>query len=134
MLFRSLFEYQKDGIKWLYSLYESGVGGILGDEMGLGKTAQLCCHFGSLSRKQRKVRNKNGIFLVVCPATVLQHWLKEFHRWVPAMRCVIMHTISKTGAELQQLAESGKNSENSINTIYQSLPLQYHLNFIYRLI
>ena len=129
-----LFEYQKDGIKWLYSLYESGVGGILGDEMGLGKTAQLCCHFGSLSRKQRKVRNKNGIFLVVCPATVLQHWLKEFHRWVPAMRCVIMHTISKTGAELQQLAESGKNSENSIITIYQSLPLQYHLNFIYRLI
>ena len=102
-----LFEYQKDGIKWLHNLYESGVGGILGDEMGLGKTAQLCCHFGILSRKQRKLRNKNGIFLVVCPATVLQHWLKEFHRWVPAIRCVIMHTISKTGAELQQLAESG---------------------------
>jgi SNF2-related domain len=103
-----LFDYQKEGVQWLYSLYESGVGGILGDEMGLGKTAQLCCHFGSLARKQRKQRKKNGIFLVVCPATVLQHWLKEFHRWVPAVRCVIMHSISKTGAELQQLAESGE--------------------------
>jgi SNF2-related domain len=103
-----LFDYQKEGVQWLYSLYESGVGGILGDEMGLGKTAQLCCHFGSLARKQRKLRKKNGIFLVVCPATVLQHWLKEFHRWVPAVRCVIMHSISKTGAELQQLAESGE--------------------------
>ena len=103
----TLFEYQKEGVRWLFSLYESGVGGILGDEMGLGKTAQLCCHFGSLSRKQRKLRKKNGIFLVVCPATVLQHWLKEFHRWVPAIRCVIMHSISRTGAEVQQLAESG---------------------------
>jgi SNF2 family DNA or RNA helicase len=108
----TLFEYQKEGVRWLFSLYESGVGGILGDEMGLGKTAQLCCHFGSLSRKQRKLRKKNGIFLVVCPATVLQHWLKEFHRWVPAIRCVIMHSISRTGAEVQQLAESG------VSTVY----------------
>ena len=104
---KDLFEYQREGVKWLNSLYESGVGGILGDEMGLGKTAQLCCHFGSLSRKHRKLRGKNGIFLVVCPATVLQHWLKEFHRWVPALRVIIMHSISKTGAEVQQLTESG---------------------------
>lgn len=109
-----LFDYQKEGVQWLYSLFESGVGGILGDEMGLGKTAQLCCHFGSLARKQRKVRRKNGVFLVVCPATVLQHWLKEFHRWVPAIRCVIMHSISKTGAELQQLAESGERQKPSM--------------------
>ena len=119
----TLFEYQKEGIRWLFSLYESGVGGILGDEMGLGKTAQLCCHFGSLSRKQRKLRKKNGIFLVVCPATVLQHWLKEFHRWVPAMRCVIMHSISRTGAEVQQLAESGILSIDSASFIYPLLHL-----------
>ena len=117
----TLFEYQKEGIRWLFSLYESGVGGSLGDEMGLGKTAQLCCHFGSLSRKQRKLRKKNGIFLVVCPATVLQHWLKEFHRWVPAMRCVIMHSISRTGAEVQQLAESGILSIDSLSLIHPLL-------------
>lgn len=85
-----LFEYQREGIQWLNSLYESGVGGILGDEMGLGKTAQLCCHFGSLARKQRKLRKKNGIFLVVCPATVLQHWLKEFHHWVGYLKDFLM--------------------------------------------
>jgi DNA excision repair protein ERCC-6 len=85
-----LFEYQREGVQWLSSLYESGVGGILGDEMGLGKTAQLCCHFGSLARKHRKLRKKNGIFLVVCPATVLQHWLKEFHHWVGYLEDILM--------------------------------------------
>ena len=123
-----LFDYQKEGVQWLYSLYESGVGGILGDEMGLGKTAQLCCHFGSLARKQRKLRKKNGIFLVVCPATVLQHWLKEFHRWVPAVRCVIMHSISKTGAELQQLAESGKRHLLIVLLTVEDAPASFCLN------
>lgn len=29
-----LFEYQKEGCRWLFDLYQEGVGGILGDEMG----------------------------------------------------------------------------------------------------
>ena len=91
----------------MYDLYQRGVGGILGDEMGLGKTAQLCCHFGSLARSFQQARGKSGIFLVVCPATVLNHWLKEMHMWCPALRCVIMHHVSKTGSELHNLGEDG---------------------------
>jgi hypothetical protein len=30
-----LYQYQRDGCKWLFGLYEEGVGGILGDEMGM---------------------------------------------------------------------------------------------------
>jgi SNF2 family DNA or RNA helicase len=30
----SLHAYQKEGCKWMYRLYQTGVGGILGDEMG----------------------------------------------------------------------------------------------------
>ena len=102
-----LFEYQREGMRWMYDLYQRGVGGILGDEMGLGKTAQLCCHFGSLARSFQQARGKSGIFLVVCPATVLHHWLKEMHMWCPALRCVIMHSVSKTGSELHNLGEDG---------------------------
>ena len=29
-----LHEYQREGCKWMYQLYQSGVGGILSDEMG----------------------------------------------------------------------------------------------------
>jgi SNF2 family DNA or RNA helicase len=65
-------------------------------------------HFGSLSRLYRQQQGRSGIFLIVCPATVLQHWLKELRRWVPEMRCVIMHTISKTGGELHKLGEEGE--------------------------
>ena len=40
-MWEHLFPYQREGVRWLHGLHESGVGGILGDEMGLGKTAQV---------------------------------------------------------------------------------------------
>jgi SNF2 family DNA or RNA helicase len=60
-----------------------------------------------LARAYRTARGRSGIFLVVCPTTVLHHWLKEMHRWTPALRCVVLHSISKTGAELSGLGERG---------------------------
>ena len=33
-----LRDYQLKGVKWLISLYNNGINGILGDQMGLGKT------------------------------------------------------------------------------------------------
>ena len=123
-----LFEYQREGMRWMYDLYQRGVGGILGDEMGLGKTAQLCCHFGSLARSFQQARGKSGIFLVVCPATVLHHWLKEMHMWCPALRCVIMHSVSKTGSELHNLGEDGielvlRRLQRSVDTKGREPPL-----------
>lgn len=29
--------------------------------------------------------------LVVCPATVLSHWITELHEWAPQLRVVILH-------------------------------------------
>lgn len=31
--------------------------------------------------------------LLVVPATVMNQWVNEFHRWWPAFRCVILHSI-----------------------------------------
>lgn len=36
-----LYDYQREGVTWLWKLHQSGNGGILGDEMGLGKTIQV---------------------------------------------------------------------------------------------
>ena len=118
----TLHQYQKEGVAWLMGLYRQGIGGILGDEMGLGKTAQLCVHLDALARRHAsrvassgglrskintKERGNSAIFLIVCPATVLFHWLKELHRWVPSLRAVVIHSISKTGSELASLGEAG---------------------------
>ena len=44
---RYLREYQRDGIRFLHSLYARGLGGILADDMGLG--AQLPRSFPPIS-------------------------------------------------------------------------------------
>ncbi|KAF4676799.1 hypothetical protein FOL47_004970 [Perkinsus chesapeaki] len=38
----SLYDYQKDGVKWMYDLFKQGKGGVLADIMGMGKTVQVC--------------------------------------------------------------------------------------------
>ncbi len=35
-----LRQYQLKGVKWLISLYQNGLNGILADQMGLGKTVR----------------------------------------------------------------------------------------------
>ncbi|KUI65372.1 DNA repair and recombination protein RAD26 [Cytospora mali] len=87
-IYPSLFDYQKTGVQWLAELYCQGVGGIVGDEMGLGKTIQLISFIAALhySRKLTKP------VLVVAPATVLQQWVSEFHRWWPPLRVSILHS------------------------------------------
>lgn len=120
----SLYEYQREGLAWLYKLYNEGVGGILADEMGnkflfnklflphhfifikgLGKTAQICSHFSSLGIMSCDIFNKplQDCYLVVCPATVLNHWLNEFHRWAPLVRTCILHSLSPTGGAISKL-------------------------------
>lgn len=50
-----------------------------------------------------------AMFIVVCPATVLYHWLQEMHRWAPFLRAVVLHSISSTACELlQQVGDAGK--------------------------
>ena len=62
-----LYKYQVMGVK--YILHQERV--LLGDEMGLGKTVQAIAAMVSL-------RN-TGVthFLVVCPASVIQNWVRE---------------------------------------------------------
>ncbi|ORZ39557.1 SNF2 family N-terminal domain-domain-containing protein [Catenaria anguillulae PL171] len=73
-----LFEYQITCLKWLWELHTTKVGGVLADEMGLGKTTQTVAFIASLVYSQLLRPGKP--VLVVCPATVMAQWVKEFHR------------------------------------------------------
>ena len=84
-----LKDYQLEGVRWLLSLYENGVSGILGDEMGLGKTIQVIATVAALLTK-----SVSGPFLVVAPLSTIQHWLRELGAWT-ALRAVAYHDAGR---------------------------------------
>merc|ERR1719359_493194 len=65
-----LREYQLKGVKWLISLWQNGLNGILADQMGLGKTVQTIGFISHLWSKGVK-----GPFLVVAPLSTLGNWV-----------------------------------------------------------
>lgn len=87
-IYPALFDYQKTGVQWLWELYSQQVGGIIGDEMGLGKTVQVISFLAGLHYSKKLTKP----IIVVCPATVMQQWVNEFHRWWPPLRVSILHT------------------------------------------
>ena len=82
-----LRDYQKNGITWLFTLYELGLGGILADDMGLGKTHQ------ALSLIEAIIQNSTGSMpvLIVCPASVLLHWADKIDRFYPELHYAIYY-------------------------------------------
>ena len=71
-----LRDYQRDGVKWLYTLYKCDLGGILADEMGLGKSLQVICFI-----KQILMKKKDAKILIVCPTSLVYNWKKEFDKF-----------------------------------------------------
>ena len=82
----SLRPYQEEGLKWLWWLYSNGLGGLLADEMGLGKTHQAMGLIASIAASQ-----KGGMSLVVCPTTVLDHWVDKMQAFVPHLKTQCFH-------------------------------------------
>ncbi|CAL8284140.1 unnamed protein product [Arctogadus glacialis] len=96
-LWKKLFKYQQTGVRWLWELHCQQAGGILGDEMGLGKTIQVIGFLAGLSYSKLRTRGSNyryqglGPTVIVCPATVMHQWVKEFHTWWPPFRVAVLH-------------------------------------------
>lgn len=70
MMARELYPYQRIGADWLASKKHA----LLADQMGLGKTVQAI-----MAAKQVGARR----IAVVCPASVVANWRREFGRWWP---------------------------------------------------
>ena len=76
----TLRPYQIEGITWLRFLADMHLNGALCDDMGLGKTLQALVavaisHLACVSSKPRS--------LVICPSSVVGHWLSEIQRFFP---------------------------------------------------
>lgn len=80
-----LRDYQKEGVKWLYTIYKCNFGGILADEMGLGKSIQTI----SFIKKVLKDNNDAKILIVV-PTALVYNWQKEFEKFGNNLKYLIM--------------------------------------------
>lgn len=83
-----LRDYQKDGVKWLYTLYKCDLGGILADEMGLGKSLQTISFIKQILNKK-----KDAKIMIVCPTSLVYNWQKEFDKFAPDLKYV---TVSES--------------------------------------
>ena len=96
----SLRPYQEDGLKWLWWLYTNSLGGLLADEMGLGKTHQAMALISAVAAQEQ-----NGTFLVVCPTTVIDHWLDKMQKFVPNIQFICYHGTARK-VYLRQLVKN----------------------------
>lgn len=101
-----LRDYQREGLGWLNFLDEFEFGGCLADDMGLGKTVQVLALL-SLPRIR-----KQGVSIVVAPASLVYNWIAEAKRFTPGLK-----TLAYTGpARMKQLDSLHK--KNLVVTTY----------------
>lgn len=109
-IWEKLYRYQKVAVKWLWELHGRKLGGLLGDEMGLGKTVEVIAFFAGLDCSE--LLSHNGRFrglgptIVVCPATLMEQWVKHFHDWWPFFRVVVLHHSGGYNGDPESLIES----------------------------
>lgn len=72
-----LWAHQRVGISWLYTRKV----GLVADNTGSGKT-NLCLGLIALLKQRGEL---GGRALIVCQTPAVQQWLREAHRWVPAL-------------------------------------------------
>ncbi len=94
--------YQITGYKWLRTLAEHELGGILADDMGLGKTLQSIVFMASLLIESKKTKAPKPHYLVVCPTSLTYNWLDEIENFAPFIKAVV---ISGTPAERKETIE-----------------------------
>lgn len=88
--------YQIKGVKWLISLWQNGLNGILADQMGLGKTIQTIGFLAHL-----KGKGLDGPYMVIAPLSTLSNWVNEISRFAPSMKAIIYHGDRKQRNEIR---------------------------------
>ncbi|XP_011097113.1 ATP-dependent DNA helicase DDM1 [Sesamum indicum] len=87
--------YQIKGVKWMISLWQNGLNGILADQMGLGKTIQTIAFLAHL-----KGNGMHGPFMIIAPLSTLSNWMNEIQRFVPSVEAIIYHGSKKDRDEI----------------------------------
>ncbi|KAF8751040.1 hypothetical protein HU200_012273 [Digitaria exilis] len=92
-----LKSYQIKGVKWLISLWQNGLNGILADQMGLGKTIQPIGFLAHL-----KGKGLHGPYLIIAPLSNLSNWVNDISRFTPFLASIIYHGDKVARAEIRR--------------------------------
>lgn len=77
----SLFDHQKEGIRWMFDNWKQGYKGVLlADDMGLGKTMQALAFAAGLKKGYGKAGMKS--VLIVAPVSLLENWKEEISKFI----------------------------------------------------
>ncbi|XP_031496112.1 ATP-dependent DNA helicase DDM1 [Nymphaea colorata] len=109
--------YQLKGVKWLISLWQNGLNGILADQMGLGKTIQTIAFLAHL-----KGNNLHGPYLIIAPLSTLSNWVNEIARFAPSMNAIIYH-----GDKQERLALVKKHMPRDIGPDFPLVVTSYEI-------
>ncbi|QHQ62351.1 DEAD/DEAH box helicase family protein [Anaerocolumna sedimenticola] len=103
--------YQVTGYKWLRTLSENNLGGILADDMGLGKTLQTIVYIAAIKKIIQSAK-----FLIVCPSSLIYNWQDELENFAPFLTSYV---VTGTPKERKELIES----EENVDILITSYPL-----------
>jgi non-specific serine/threonine protein kinase len=112
--------YQRDGVGWLWHLWQLRLGGCLADDMGLGKTIQVLALLLVLRRD--KVA---GPHLLVVPASLVANWQAEAEKFAPSLKLLVAHRSAApefgnmrdaTAATVSSLAADAERADAVITT------------------
>uniref|UniRef100_A0A1A7X486 DNA excision repair protein ERCC-6 n=1 Tax=Iconisemion striatum TaxID=60296 RepID=A0A1A7X486_9TELE len=126
-LWKKLYKYQQTGVRWMWELHCQQAGGILGDEMGLGKTIEVISFLAGLSYSKLRTRGSNyryvglGPTIIVCPATVMHQWVKEFHTWWPPFRVAVLHETGSFTSNKEKLIPEITSCHGILITSYSAV-------------
>jgi DNA excision repair protein ERCC-6 len=86
--------------------------------MGLGKTIQTIAFLASLQHSKML----DGPVLIVCPATVMQQWVNEFHKWWPPFRVALLHESSSfKGKKSETIKKIASKRGGVLVTTYEGI-------------
>lgn len=111
-LHAELRPYQKFGYRWLMTLHDLGVGGILADDMGLGKTIQAISYMAAMKERENNEsiepeERVRGHFrsLIVCPASLVYNWESEINHFAPGL--TVLTVVGNAAARSEKIHQSG---------------------------
>ncbi|KAG0225674.1 helicase [Actinomortierella wolfii] len=105
VLGQHLHPHQIEGVKFLYEcmmqLKENvkDQGAILADEMGLGKTLQTITLLWTLLKQSPFYEEEKAVIkraLIVCPASLILNWKREFKKWLGDERLKVFAVDAKS--------------------------------------
>jgi len=140
-----LRSYQAEGFSWIWFLQENGFGGCLADDMGLGKTLQAIAVLQlnkekrvALTHEDTPEKGQLSLFrsseetptsLVVVPASIIQNWENEIHRFAPSMK-----VITHAGINRKRDTSDFRYSDviiSSYHTVRQDIEFLRQYEFLY---